>query len=136
MTPTDTNEPPQEILLFVDDEPLIADLFQKFMSRRGYQTMLASNATEAIQLLQSKTVNIVLVVTDLSLPVISGIELARVIKDQFEGLPVILATGYDLSTEVVNLPKNIVHIVKKPFQNKELAELIANILNPPPTLLA
>jgi len=66
-------------ILIVDDENNVTKLLEKFLKKEGYNTLIASCGEEAIEIIDSHQVDIV--ITDIKMPGISGIELLRKIGD-------------------------------------------------------
>ena len=118
----------EDTLLIVDDEPLMTELFEKFMSKRGFRVLTAASGAEALRIVEHEKERIDLILTDMSMPVMDGLTLARELARHAPSVPVMLATGYaaDLET-TVDLP-NIVSVVRKPYQNKVLVEQIRELL--------
>lgn len=116
-----------ETLLIVDDEPLMTDLFQQFMTKRGFQVLSAATGQEALATIAAQGEVIKLVMLDLTLPDMSGIEVARRLAERVPDLPVVIASGHELEPSLA-LPSNIVEVVKKPYQIRALADRIREIL--------
>lgn len=76
----------------VDDEPAVADTIRMVLAISGHTVEIAEDAETALERLESEKYD--LVVTDLSLPEMDGLELARRVKERFPGHPVILVTAY------------------------------------------
>ncbi len=119
-------------LLFVDDEPLMIDLFRDYMTMRGYNVLTATDAETAIQLLSAADPHIDLVITDMTMPGMDGLEFAQRLLQTTPSLPVLLTTGHDRTNLEAHLPDNVVGIVSKPYQNRVLAERIREILEARP----
>lgn len=83
-----------EHILFVDDEEALQNLAELMFSYLGYSISSCSSGEEALQILKSKGSSIDLVITDQSMPHMSGTELAERIHASYPGLPIILCTGY------------------------------------------
>lgn len=79
------------VLLCVDDEPNSLILRKLVLQRSGYEVLTAPSALEAMDLLASKKVDLVL--SDQLMPGQTGTDLARMIKSRWPGLPVILLSG-------------------------------------------
>ena len=79
-------------IVVVDDDRYLAELLSEMMTRFGYECRLASNGKEALALLQEDTVSIVL--TDIKMPVMDGMELLREIKKNYPLVDVICMTGH------------------------------------------
>jgi signal transduction histidine kinase/CheY-like chemotaxis protein len=83
---------PRWKVLVVDDQYLVLQTVIAQLKRLGMETIAARHGGEAWEILQSETVDIV--VTDLSMPVMNGIELTKRVREKFPNLPVILMTGW------------------------------------------
>jgi len=117
---------PEVNILIVDDEPMIRDLLENTMGRTNYFCSFAENGKIASEMLSEKIFDVV--VTDVDMPVMDGIELARIIKSQFTA-DVIVMTGqisryqYD---EIINLGAS--DFVEKPFSPREIVLRINRVL--------
>ncbi len=121
--------PPQdETLLIVDDEPLMTDMFRQSMTKRGFRVLTASSGSEAITAMETAGGAIRLVITDMTMPDMSGQDLSRCLYTLTPMVPVLIATGHDLDPGEMELTPNVVEIVRKPYQNRALAERIREIL--------
>ena len=118
-----------EMLMIVDDEPLMTELFEKFMTRRGFQVLTAASGAEALRTIEREGESIRLVLTDMTMPEMDGLTLARELGRRMPALPVVLATGHDADMETTAAVPNVVAVVRKPYQNRVLAEQIRDILN-------
>jgi two-component system cell cycle sensor histidine kinase/response regulator CckA len=118
-----------ETLLIVDDEPLITDLFKQFMTRRGYTVLTASDGQEALRRVDEAGTAIKLVITDMTMLGMDGIAVARALEQRLPGVPVLIATGHDATLDRSTMPGNVVDIVQKPYQNRQLAERIRKLLD-------
>ena len=98
-------------VLVVDDEPMVRTVTTKLLRLRGHAVQDADGGPAALAVLASEPFDIV--VTDLSMPDMSGRELAAVIRQRHPGLPVLLLTG-DTDADVEG--GDIGAVVKKPFQ--------------------
>ena len=119
---------PTATLLVVDDEPLMTDLFSQYMSRLGYRILVACNGEQALEIIASELTPIQIVVSDMNMPGMDGLTLAKRLFKIAPSLSVILTTGIDCKSETESLPPNIVCFLQKPYQNRLLAEKIAGIL--------
>jgi hypothetical protein len=87
-------EPPQPLILVVDDEPGIRALVAKILRRERYDVIEASTATEAGELATAQLRPVELLVTDIMLPDHTGIVLAEQLRNQIPGLKVLYMSGY------------------------------------------
>jgi len=112
-----------EPLLIVEDDESLRLLVQTQLDKLGYATTLAANAEEALDILKQSHPR--LVITDLQLPGISGIELLKKIQVDFPGTPVIVVTAFGTVESAVNAMKaGAYDYITKPIQGHELSALV------------
>jgi DNA-binding NtrC family response regulator len=110
-------------ILYVDDEENNLDLFE-FMFSREFRIFRSLSADHGLKVLKDETIN--LVITDLRMPEMDGIEFIRTIKRHFPHVNCILLTGY-YEPELANDPevKQMVYrYVMKPFKKEEMKSLM------------
>lgn len=83
-----------QTILIVDDEELLLSTEKAILTSYGYQVLLANTGEKALKLLQQKSSEVNLVITDLIMPTMSGKELISRIREEYPFLPVICTTGY------------------------------------------
>jgi DNA-binding response OmpR family regulator len=122
-------------ILVVDDEPHVRDVVVRYLRRDGYATLEAGNGDDARELIRSHKPS--LVVLDVMLPGVDGLELCRWIRGRSD-LPVILLTARnDESDRVVGLELGADDYVTKPFSPRELAVRVRTVLRrATPTIVA
>ena len=102
-------------ILVVDDDPIICRQLARLYSQCGYQVTITTLAEQALEFLGDQDID--LVVTDIRLPGMSGIELARRIVEQWNDIPIIIMTGFAEIGEAVNLLKvGVNDYIIKPFE--------------------
>ena len=102
-------------ILVVDDDPIICRQLARLYSQRDYRVTIATLAEQALEFLGDQDID--LVVTDIRLPGMSGIELARRIVEQWNDIPIIIMTGFAEIGEAVNLLKvGVNDYIIKPFE--------------------
>ena len=130
---TSGNEPlPRgtEHVLFVDDEASMANMGKMLLERLGYKVTLATDPVKAIDLLEHDPERkIALVVTDFSMPGITGRKLAERIYAINPALPIILCTGFSEEYVDENDDNNIRKCLEKPFNMRELAKAVRAVLD-------
>src|SRR5579862_3827826 len=100
-------------ILVVDDEAPIRMLWERFLTRWGYTHTLAENGQQALQLLRATPFQ--LVVTDLTMPVMSGQELIHILKREQPDVEVIVTTGHGTIEVAVELMKaGVFDFITKP----------------------
>jgi PAS domain S-box-containing protein len=106
-------------ILVVDDDALVLMGIVDMLQDLGHRPMEAPSGKAALEILRSgKKVDLVL--TDQAMPDITGLQLAEIIRQEWPGLPVILATGYQDIGAPADLPQ-----LRKPFYQQDLARAIA-----------
>jgi two-component system response regulator ResD len=119
-------------LLVVDDEPTITDVLSRYLERAGYETRVAADGFEALALAGARRPD--LVVLDLMLPGIDGLEVMRRLRSMDEGsmrgrVPVILLTARgEESDRVTGLRLGADDYVVKPFSPNELVARVDAVL--------
>ncbi len=115
-----------EQILIVDDDAAIRDSMLEFIKRSGYNAQTVSSAEEAIELLKSTRVD--LVITDIMLPGRNGLQLTDLIKQNYD-IDIIVMTGYSENysyEEAIN--KGASDLVFKPFRFEELILRLKRVL--------
>ena len=108
-------------ILVVDDDAMIGDQLEKLFNHLGYQVTVTNRAEQALALLEKEDVD--LVVTDIRLPGIDGVELTKQIAERWSDVPVIVVTGYgDIDTAVEVLKLGASDYIVKPFSAAAIHE--------------
>jgi len=119
--PSDDTSPPR--ILVVDDEPSVIDVFQEFLSGQGYAISIAASGEEAVRMIPALRPDIIL--TDINLPGLSGLEVMRHAKQADPEVAVIVVTGYaSASTAIDALRQGAFNYVTKPFDLDEVNQII------------
>jgi DNA-binding NtrC family response regulator len=114
-------------ILIVDDEPLIRKSLYEILKIAGFEAYTAMNGEEAVDLLASRPFDIV--ITDMKLPKMSGLELLNAVKKTCPQTEVILITGYgSIDTAVDAMKKGAFDYVTKPIVDDEIKILIEKII--------
>jgi len=117
-------------ILFVDDEEELVLLEKENLEELGYNVTAVTGSVEALNLYRENPGHFDLIITDHTMPFITGIELIEEIKKTSPSMPFILTTGFgNLMSEEKAGEIGIKKLVMKPFNLYELAEVISNILN-------
>lgn len=110
------------VCLIVDDEPRVLVYVQAVLQGAGFATIEASNGAEALTLLRMESPVVDLVVSDVSMPVMGGLELAATVRAEFPGTPLVLMSGYTV------IPVEDIPLVQKPFLPATLLGVLHGIL--------
>jgi PAS domain S-box-containing protein len=116
-----------ETVLLVEDEDLMRRAFTKALSRSGYSVVAAANAAEALEHMDAGTATVDIVVTDVSMPECSGIELASQLHERWPDLPVLFMTGFAEADLADQCPRDMV--LEKPFSRDVLTAAIRRCLD-------
>ena len=113
-------------VLVVDDEPIVRDVIVRYLRRDGFATLEAGDGDRARELIE--TADPTLVVLDVMLPGIDGLELCRWIRSRSD-LPVIMLTARgEEADRIVGLELGADDYVTKPFSPRELAARVRTVL--------
>lgn len=104
-------------ILVVDDDASVLEIVAEFLEDLGYRVHRASDATAALAMLAA-TEDVDLLLTDISMPVMSGVELAEQALACYPALKVILMSGYSDPVPRARL------VLRKPFSIRKLAETV------------
>jgi PAS domain S-box-containing protein len=108
-----------ETILLVEDEASVRDLACRMLEESGYQVLCAANGSDALQLCTTHRERIDLMVTDVVMPQMRGVELARRVVQILPGLPVLYMSGY--TDNAIDLDSDgSVSFLQKPFTLGEL----------------
>jgi PAS domain S-box-containing protein len=119
-----------ESILVVDDEKSITDMTKHRLERLGYQVTVKTDSTEALSLFRSAPKTFDLVITDQTMPKLTGEQLADELMQIRKDIPIILCTGYSSKMDP-NKARNmgIKAFLMKPVDKNELAATIKRILD-------
>lgn len=113
-------------ILAIDDQVVILDLLAAMSQSLGYRILTARNGNDGLALFNSKNPDII--IADLAMPGMSGLELARKIKSISPSTPIILVTGWGVAVDGDSLKRaGVDFVLNKPFRLEQLSELIAKI---------
>ncbi|GEM_PF-3110541 len=116
-------------ILAVDDEPLIREVLAGYLGLDGHHVQKAAHGREALDRLHLDGID--LVVTDAAMPVMGGLELAKAVKAQYPGTPVILLTGFgDTMKAHGTTPEGVDLVLGKPATIEALRAAIAQVIGP------
>jgi CheY-like chemotaxis protein len=117
----------------VDDESTLADFSAIMLRRLGYRVSLAGNGAEALQCLAQMDRNglpVDLVITDQTMPMMTGTELARHIREIYPEMPIILCTGYSESVSPETATEfGLNAFLYKPLSSRELPITLRRVLD-------
>lgn len=117
------NEKKGEVILIVDDDPYTLESISSLLNEHGYSVVACGNAADAMAKLQENRIDIIL--TDIRMPVVSGIELLEKIHSFNSEIPVILMTAYaELDIAIDAIRRGAFDFITKPYKHDYLIYII------------
>ena len=114
-------------ILVVDDEDIVRTSCSRTLSPEGYEIRLAKNGAEGLKMASEERFDLVL--TDLKMPDMDGIEVLRIIKEQWPETAVIIVTGYQtVDTAVKAIKLGAYDYIEKPFTPDALIAAVKEAL--------
>lgn len=118
-------------ILLCDDELHILKAAEFKLKRAGFEVQCANNGREGWEAILARKPDIL--VTDLQMPYLTGIQLAQNVREQFDAqeLPIIMLTGkgYEMSKEQLWEQLQITRVMNKPFSPRELLQIVEETLS-------
>ena len=122
----------RETVLVCDDEPDVRGLLASILTLRAYSVLAAGNAAEALELARRHEAPIHLLVTDVAMPGMDGIELAAELRKLQPRVAVLYISGYTDNAEKLSVPLGPdTHYLAKPFLPGDLTRMVSSILERP-----
>ncbi len=119
-----------ESILFVDDEPAITKMGKRVLSELGYNVDVCTSSIDALELFKKKTVAYDLIISDMTMPKMTGYQLAEQILKIQPGTKFILCTGYSNKVNQDKIRKiGISALMIKPVDNEQMANMVRKILD-------
>jgi two-component system cell cycle sensor histidine kinase/response regulator CckA len=119
-----------EHILFVDDEKPLIDIGKQTLERLGYKVTTRTSSTEALEAFRAQPEKFELVITDQTMPTMSGETLAKELTQIRPDTPVILCTGYSETRSEQKLTAlGIREVLRKPIIVREMANTIRRVLD-------
>ncbi|RKX77096.1 MAG: sigma-54-dependent Fis family transcriptional regulator [Spirochaetes bacterium] len=124
---SDKKKKEKECILVVDDAPDTLELIRRNLSLKGFSVITTTNVTDALRILESYRID--LVITDLKMPRVSGLDLIRHVRDNYRDKEIMLITGYpSLEGAVEAVKTGAEEYLTKPFTDKELFDAVERSL--------
>jgi len=121
------SSPTKKRILVVDDSGATLEVLQRNLTAAGYRVFTAPGVAEAVQILDGTALD--LVITDLKMPKVSGLDLVRHVRENFKDTEVMMITGYPSVEGAVNAIKTgAEEFIAKPFTDDELLSAVKRAL--------
>lgn len=110
-------------ILVIDDEAIVRVSCERVLTPEGYDVLVTSEGSEALELLGEEHVDLVL--TDLKMPDMDGLEVLKSIKKKWPDIIVVIVTGYGtISTAVQAIKLGAYEYIEKPFTPEDILNVI------------
>jgi PAS domain S-box-containing protein len=119
-----------ETILLVEDEELLLEMVRVLLQSKGYKVFVAQDGAEAIEVYKKNIQEIAIVLTDLGLPMMTGIEVLKKLKEIDPSIKVILASGFfepDIKSEL--LKAGAKGFLQKPYMSEEILRALREVLD-------
>jgi signal transduction histidine kinase len=113
-------------IILVEDETLVREITARVLGRAGYTVLEAQDGEEALQMVRRHAGQIDLVITDVVMARLGGLELARRVAGERPGLPILLMSGYN--TEEMPADDPTIGFLQKPFTPNALLQTVSALL--------
>jgi len=119
-----------ENILVVDDEAIVAEVAAAMLRRLGYRATTCTGGEQALELLRAEPDACSLVLTDLNMPKVGGLDLIRRLREQNSPIPCLIMTGYVSSGAIETEARalGVPPIIQKPFSERALGLAVASAL--------
>ena len=120
----------KERILFIDDEPNLVEIGEQILQRLGYHVVSRTSSLEALKLFKAQSDQFDLVITDMTMPQMTGDKLAREVITIRKDIPVILCTGFSHQiAEDKSCDTGIRGLLMKPWIRSEMARMVRKVLD-------
>ena len=118
-----------EQVLFVDDEEVLVSLGKDVLSKLGYKVVAETSSVKALALFKENPEKFDIIVSDTTMPDLTGIQLARSVRQVAPDIPIVLCTGYSrqIDEHVLN-ELGVEYLLIKPYEVSELAVIMRTLL--------
>lgn len=118
-----------QLILLVDDENSMRETTSEVLESLGYKVLTAADGQEALTLFTAQQQDIKLILTDIVMPQVGGVDLAKSVRLLNKSVPIIFTTGYDMQQAIESM-EDIEHcqVIHKPFSFEELSQLMVKLL--------
>ncbi|MEI7850554.1 MAG: response regulator [Kiritimatiellales bacterium] len=116
-------------ILIVDDAPIFLLLLSKLLAGEGYEVATAKHGAEALKILETASFDLLL--SDMNMEPVNGLELLRAVKTSYADMPVIMVTAYETLYSADETERlGAFAYITKPFKNAMLFETVRRALEP------
>ena len=118
----------KEKILVIDDDAMVLQLSEDILKRTDYEVKTAADGAEGIRLIEKETFD--LIITDVKMPDMNGLEVLKRAKNISPWMPVLMVTGFgDIPTAVKAVKMGAADFVEKPLERESFLRLVANYIH-------
>lgn len=119
-----------EVILVVEDDPLVRTLVEAILSKRGYHVLSANNATEAFAVFNERSGSIDLVLSDIEMPDMDGIQLSRELRQRYGFTRVVISSGHSSEDVAAAVDAHdLAGFILKPYRPASLLDEVKRALS-------
>jgi len=116
-------------VLLVDDDPMLRDLGRRMLDRLGHTVYVMSSGPEALDFMAVRSSDVSLIITDLTMPEMSGLELIERLAPQYPDIPIVAVSGFTVNLDArAELEARRIPFVSKPFTMPDLQRAMEKAL--------
>jgi len=115
-------------VVVVDDEHMVEEFLEAFLRRADYRDKSFNDPRRAFDFIKENRDDIRLVIADLTMPHMTGVQLGEEMMKVVSGIPVILFTGHLIPPLVENLSTNVKIVLQKPFRREEFIRAVESVI--------
>ena len=116
-------------VLVVEDYEAVRNLIRQILTKLNFTVLTAVNGVDALKIYEKNKASIKLIITDLVMPELGGVEMSRIIKARNPSVKIMAITGYPLGSEWGDLYKaGITECIQKPFEQQTLIQAVCTTL--------
>lgn len=128
--PPEATTAPRRAVLVVDDEQGLRELVCRTLQAEGYATLEAGDGAEALNVMDTASDQVDLVVTDVVMPIMDGRELGRRLAQRWPDLPILYVSAYDVNDIFRRgSPSNSAPFLQKPFPLELLVSTVRDLIS-------
>ncbi len=113
-------------ILVVENDTIVRTAVRRYLKSQGHRVVEAANGIEALAQLKVQTVDLVL--TDIDMPEMHGIELIQSVRQEMPEMPIVVMTAVHEAINVLEHELGIQHVLPKPFDLEDLSNVIRQAL--------
>lgn len=118
----------KNLIIIADDEATTREILAEIVEQEGLEQVCCKNGKLALEALKSQAEDVMLVISDIKMPVMDGIQFIRQARELFPEIPFIITSGYGTKEDIITALKlGALDYLEKPFRIKDVREIILKI---------